>query len=353
MLKKEIEKRQLPNFLPESADKWPEKRLEILDMLQKYEYGYQPRKCPISVQPTASDPNHYGKKADRYDVMLTCHLPQGDFKFPAIGIIPKSKKPVPAVVFISFSDNVPYRNLPGEEIIDNGVAVFSFHYTAVCPDNMDAMNGELPKLLYGDNRGDTDAGAISLWAWAASRVLDWVLTFDSIDKDNIAAVGQSRLGKTALFAAAMDERFSMAHSNESGCCGAAISRGKVGEDFDFITKRFPYWFCKSFLNYAGKEYEFPFDQDALIASIAPRRVYVASAAEDEWSDPRSEYLACYSAGRIWDLLGLDGFIAPNRFPKEGEAFPAGSVGYHMRPGTHTMNRFDWHNLLPFILKNAK
>ena len=353
MLNRELDRRKVPNFLPDSPEMWPEKRSEILDLLQRYEYGYQPPKCDISVENLVHDEKHYGKKADRYDIILNCHLPQGDFRFPVIGIIPKTDKPVSAVVFISFQDTVPYRNLPGEEIIDNGVAVFSFYYKAVVPDNIEAMNAELPKLLFGDHRSDTDAGAISLWAWAASRVLDWALTFDEIQKNKVAVVGQSRLGKTALFAAAMDERFAMAHSNESGCCGAAISRGKIGEDFNAIIHRFPYWFCQNFLNYSDKEHELPFDQDALIASIAPRRVYVASAAEDDWSDPASEYLACYSAGRIWDMLGMDGFIAPNRFPKPGEVFSAGSIGYHMRPGTHTMNRDDWHNLLPFILRNAE
>ena len=350
MLFKELEKRKVPCFLPENAEKWPEKRAEIVDMLQKYEYGYQPPKCEITVEDIKPDPKCYGSKCNRYDAVINCHLPQGDFRFPVIGIIPKREKPVPAIVFISFSDQIPYKNLPGEEVTDNGVAVFSFFYKDVCPDNKEAMQGELPKLLYGDNRKDTDAGAISLWAWAASRVLDWVLAFEEIRKDNVAVMGQSRLGKTALVAAALDERFAMAHSNESGCCGAAISRDKVGENFEFITRTFPYWFCPGFLKYAGKEHEFPFDQDQLIAAIAPRRAYVSSAWEDKWADPESEYLACWSAGRVWEILGMDGFIGPNRFPEPGEVFNLGNVGYHVRPGTHTMTRDDWHNILPFLLR---
>ena len=354
MLLNELKKRNVPDFLPESAEKWPEKRLEIVDALQKYMYGYQPPKCDITVEDVKPDPKCYGSKCNRYDVTLCCHLPEGDFRFPVIGIIPKREKPVPAIVFISFSDLIPSKNLPGEEITDHGVAVFSFFYKDVCPDTADAMiTGKLPLMLYGENRKETDAGAISLWAWAASRVLDWVLTFDEIQKDNIAVIGQSRLGKTALVAAALDERFAMAHSNESGCCGAAISRGKVGENFEFITRTFPHWFSSGFLKYAGKEEELPFDQDQLIAAIAPRRAYASSAWEDKWADPESEFLACWSAGRVWEMLGMDGFIAPNRFPKPGEVFNLGNVGYHVRPGTHTMNRDDWKNLLPFILRKSQ
>ena len=350
MLKEELARRQVPSFLPEKPEQWPKKRKQLLQMLQEEEYGFQPPACPVIPVDTARDERCYGSKCLRLDTSLRCELPQGAFSFPATGIIPKCGHPVPAVVFISFSDQIPYKNLPAEEITDNGVAVFTFYYKAVVPDNKEAMNAELPMLLYGPERKPHDGGAIALWAWAASRVLDWALTMPEVRADRVAVVGQSRLGKTALVAGALDERFAVAYSNESGCCGAAVSRGKAGEDFQAITRTFPYWFCPHFLQYAGREEELPFDQDALIACMAPRRAYVASAAEDLWSDGNSEYLACASAGRLWELLGQDGFVAPDRFPKAGECFPAGNVGYHMRPGTHTMNRFDWHHFLPFFLR---
>lgn len=352
MLYQELKKRGVPGFLPESAEKWPDKREEIVDSLQKYMYGYQPPKCEISVEEIKPDPKCFGSKCTRYDAYINCHLQTGDFRFPVIGIIPKKEKPVPAIVFISFSDQIPYKNLPGEEVTDNGIAVFSFFYKDVCPDHREAMTGELPMQLFGGKRKGTDAGAIALWSWAASRVMDWVLTFDEISKENVAVMGQSRLGKTALVAAALDERFAMAHSNESGCCGAAISRGKIGENFKFISDTFPHWFCPAFLKWADKEQEFPFDQDQLIAAIAPRRVYISSAWEDAWSDPASEYLAAWSAGHAWELMGMDGLIAPNRLPKEGEVFNLGNVAYHVRPGTHTMTRDDWRNIIPFILRNS-
>ena len=126
MLFKELKKRGVPSFLPVSAEKWPERRAEIVDMLQKYMYGYRPDECSITVEDIKADPRCFGSKCTRYDVTINCHLPQGDFRFPAIGVIPKREKPVPAVVCISFSDQVPYRNLPAEEITDNGIAIFTF-----------------------------------------------------------------------------------------------------------------------------------------------------------------------------------------------------------------------------------
>lgn len=349
MLAQEIERRSVPSFLPETAEAWPEKRLSILNQLQAEEYGFLPPACEVTVEETLRNEKFLGGKILYVNAMLTAHLPQGDFTFPAAAYIPNAKQPVPAIVFISFSDQIPSKNLPAEEIADNGVAVFNLYYKSVVPDDMNAMSAELPMLLYGAERKPHDAGAIALWAWASSRVLDWALTFPQIQADNVSVVGQSRLGKTALLAGAMDERFAVAYSNESGCCGAAISRDKIGETVDIITERFPYWFCTNFLKYAnGHDHELPFDQDALIAAIAPRRAYVASAWEDKWSDPESEYLACLSAGRVWNMLGMDGFVAPDRAPKPGEAFPAGDVGYHVRPGYHTMTRDDWHQFLPFI-----
>lgn len=351
MLIEELQKRKVPSFLPESANEWLEQRASILDILQKEEYGYMPPACPVTAEITSILEHQFGDKCVQYEAKLTCELQNGRFSFPATAIIPKINKPVPAILLISFAAVIPSKNLPAEELIDEGVAIFTFCYKDVVPDNKEALESELPHLLFGDRRGAHDPGTIAMWAWAASRVMDWALTFDGIRHDRIAVVGQSRLGKTALLAGAMDERFAVAYSNDSGCCGAAISRGKDGEDFAAITTNFPYWFCEEFMKYANhKEKELPLDQDALIAAIAPRGAYVASSVMDEWSDPKSEFLSVASASRIWKLLGLSGLVAPDRFPMVNEAFHEGCVGYHMREGTHTLNRNDWHFFLPFFKK---
>ena len=126
-----------------------------------------------------------------------------------------------------------------------------------------------------------------MWAWAAMRAADYLQTLDSADLESLAVIGHSRLGKTALVAAAFDERFRFVHSNNSGCSGAAIIRGKTGEQIDDICRNFPFWFCENYKTYRKNESALPFDQHLLLALSATRFVSVGSAAEDLWADPAS------------------------------------------------------------------
>ena len=160
--------------------------------------------------------------------------------------------------------------------------------------------------------------------------------------------GHSRLGKTALLTAATDERFAFAYSNDSGCSGAAITRGKRGEDVQKICTKFPYWFCPNYTAYMQNEENIPFDQHWLIAAIAPRYVCVGSASEDLWADPDSEMLACLAASPAFEACGQKGFVCGNRFAEIGEAYLEGSVGYHLREGLHYFSRADWHRLIEFV-----
>ena len=183
--------------------------------------------------------------------------------------------------------------MPTEELVDNGFAVLSFCYQDVASDDGDFTNG-LAGLLFPDgNRGPSDPGKIALWAWAAHRVMDWAETrTDALDLTQGVVCGHSRLGKTALLAAATDPRFAYAYSNDSGCSGAALARGTRGETVRDICQKFPFWFCENYLQYVDNENSLPFDQHDLIAAIAPRRVLIGSASEDTWADPLGTARLC-------------------------------------------------------------
>lgn len=278
-------------------------------------------------------------------VTLTSRVNGKDFSFPVSVTLPKVEHKVPFFIHINFRPDVPDRYQPTEELVDNGYAVLSFNYKDVSNDNDDFTDGLAGILFESGVRGPSDSGKIAMWAWAAQRVMDYAQTLDCLDLARGIVCGHSRLGKTALLTAATDERFYCAHSNDSGCSGASLSRGKTGETIEKICNRFPYWFCENYKKYMGHEDQLPLDQHYLVASIAPRKVYITSAIEDRWADPDSEYLTCWAAG---DAFGEKGFVAPYRLPEVGDRFHEGTIGYALRSGAHYYSRKDWLNLMDFL-----
>ena len=328
------------------------KKDEIISLLLTEEYGVLP-KPPISVNAVeeSCDDSFCAGKAPLKKIRLECKLEEGDFSFPVYYVCPvNAKKPLPCFVHINFRDNVPDRYQPTEEITDNGYALLTFCYNDVTMDNDDFTNG-LAGVVYPDGkRNNTQCGKIGLWAWAVMRVFEYALTLPEIDSGKIMVAGHSRLGKTALLAGALEERFYCAFSNDSGCSGAAISRDKVGEHIAEIWDRFPYWFCENYKKYVNNENSLPFDQHFLIAANYPHKVYVASAAEDLWADPEKEYMGCVLASGYYEKHGMKGFVHPDRNPQVGEFFGEGNIGYHLRAGKHYFSREDWLRYMEFLKK---
>ena len=322
-------------------------REEMLLILQKEEYGFLPAapdSVSFSVQSNTVS-NFCAGKAVLSKVTAVCKTGDKEFSFPFYATLPTDGGKHPFFIHINFRDLVPDRYMPTEELVDNGFAVFSFCYNDVTRDNGDLTSGLAGVLFENGERKDDDPGKIAMWAWAAHRVMDYAETLpDLLDLEHSVVCGHSRLGKTALFAAATDERFAFAYSNDSGCSGAAISRGKQGESVGRIGDVFPYWFCKNYLKYKNREDEMPFDQHYLLASIAPRRVCVGSATEDLWSDPQAEQLCCEAASPAFEK----GFISDGKFAETGKEFFKGDVGYHLRGGLHYFSREDWLKLIKFV-----
>ena len=175
---------------------------------------------------------------------------------------------------IKISDNKPsekYRGLqsrrwPYEKIISRGFGVATIYYCDIYPD-LEKSDGA-PQSVYSIFKEPMN-GAIAAWSWGLSRALDALETVPQADAKRVVAVGHSRLGKTALHAAAFDGRFAGAVSNDSGCMGAALSRRQFGETVEAITRQFPFWFSPNLNKWAGREAEMPADQHQMLALVAP------------------------------------------------------------------------------------
>lgn len=235
-----------------------------------------------------------------------------------------------------------------DDIIDRGYAIATMCYHDIFPDKPGLKDQSIVALFpgYGASPEAADEWqAIGAWAWGSSRIVDYLEGEPRIDSKKVAIMGHSRQGKAALWAGAQDPRFQVVISNNSGEGGAALSRRKFGERLATVSGIRPSWFCPAFDQYHGREEQRPIDQHQLIALMAPRAVYVASAEEDLWADPKGEYLSAYHASPVFGLYGLKG-LPTVEMPGIHEPI-MNQIGYHIRSGKHDVTRYDWLRFLDF------
>lgn len=341
-----------------NARQWEKKRRpQVLEVFAQEMYGHMPARPEGLHFSTISEETVYAGLGLRKVVRIYLDADQTHW-FDVLIHLPKDAAgPVPMFVGLNFKGNdatlderADFR-WPYELVLKAGMGVATAWRDSIEPDGKDSKLAEAEGVCRdGGVRSwynkDGDWGAISAWAWGLSRIVDYLETDEAYDTDRLAVIGHSRLGKTALWAGANDLRFDMVISNDSGCCGAAISRRKFGETFAVIDTSFPHWFTREFDKYKGREEIFPADQHWLIALAAPRPVYVASATEDLWADPKGEWLAAKAAEPVYALFGMqgldDGMPAPD--VSDGD----GRIGYHIRSGAHNILAFDWQQYISFM-----
>jgi len=237
---------------------------------------------------------------------------------------------------------------PVEMIVERGYALATLYYGDIDPDWDDGFaNGVHSLFTVEERHGDSgeNSATIAAWAWGLSRVMDYLEGVPEIDAGRVCLTGHSRLGKTALWAGACDERFALVVANNSGCGGAALSRRNFGETPAVVTRNFPHWFCRNFRENAAKPETLPVDQHQLVSLIAPRPVFISSAAGDLWADPRGEFLGGFHAGPVYRLLGSEGMAAEEMPGLDAPVLSR--IGYAIRPGHHDITPADWRVHLDF------
>ncbi len=234
------------------------------------------------------------------------------------------------------------RRWPLETLLARGYGLATVHAGDLAPDAPAHPQTDAFRSLF--DPVPASWGTIGIWAWTLSRALD--VLQGRLTSGPVILVGHSRLGKTALWASAQDERFAGVISNGSGCMGASLSRSLSGERVQDILKYFPYWFSPRLTAYIGREDLLPVDQHMLLALTAPRPLYVSSAAQDLWADPPGEYAAWREAADLYRLLE-NATLPPATMPACGQPLHLGKLGYHIREGQHDILPENWNHFLDF------
>jgi hypothetical protein len=352
---------------------WVEQRRpELRALFQHYMYGTLPPAKPVTAKVLHEDTKAFGGKATLREVSISA-IPGHEFSL--LLVIPNGRKhPSPCFVGPNFSGNHTLADDPKiavtsawmygkdgkateegrgkqkdvwnlEQSIDRGYAVATFYPGEVDPDRADVRGGIRPLLPK-----DLETTSIACWAWAVSRCVDYLTTLkDEVDAKHIAVVGHSRLGKTALLAAAFDDRIAMAIPLQAGCGGTAPSRGKVGESVKQINDRFPHWFNANFKQFNDDTSKLPFDQNCLVALCAPRPVLFSNAKEDQWANPDGQFEVLKAADPVYRFLDA-GDLDAKEVPPLGKLVDS-KLGYFIRAGKHSMTLEDWRAFWDFADKH--
>lgn len=337
-----------------TAKQWEKKRRpELLTMVTDYMYGRAPKiKGMLPYRMGETESILHGTAIHQTVYMRLAQ--QSDAPEIAVQLyIPNSSKPVPAFLFMIFGDKPEDWQIA--ENMKAGIALVTFRYTAVTPDKKYLFETGIHPYYY--KKGQTypmpnEWGTVAAWSWTASRILDILEKDKRFNAKQVAVLGHSRLGKAALWAGASDERFAITIPINSGCCGAALSRRQIGETLECVNYNFPYWFCGNYLQFATRENQMPFDQHSVVALVAPRPIYIASASEDNWADPHGEFLGGFYASPAYELYGKKG-LAIQTMPAIDVPSTGGNIAYHIRTGRHAVLPYDWQQFILFAKKYFK
>jgi hypothetical protein len=355
------------------------RRPEILALFQSEVYGKAPgRPVDESFEVFDNDPHALGGKAVRKQISVHLGAVENAPKIDILLYLPaKAVKPVPVFLCFSFYPLQRVMDDPGirlqdewdryhqihhpgrmrqkspwfqiEETLDRGYGFAAIYYQQIDPDFAGALRYGVRSAYLEPGQSDVRPdqwGTIAAWAWGASRAMDYLQTDPQVDHGRIAIMGHSRLGKTALWVGATDERFALVFPCSSGRGGASLARRNFGESVGDLNQHYAYQFCDNYCKYGRHVTDLPVDTHELIGLVAPRPIYLATASLDLHSDPRGEFDAAVAAGPIYRLLGKQD-LGTDVMPPVDTPIMLGDIGFHCRAGRHEVTAWDWKQILAF------
>jgi len=366
------------------AKTWYKKRRpELAHLFEENIYGRSPD-APKDMRFEVFDVDKHalGGKAIRKQVTVYFSARKDGPKEDVLIYLPaNAKKSVPLILSLNFSGNHRIINDPGiklpmvwdrktqtkslakedtrgssnwpvEKLLEHGIGLATIYYCDIEPDFIGGMKDGVRPLFFKPGQTEPapdDWGAIAAWGWGLSRAMDYIETDKDIDAKRVAILGQSRLGKTVMWAGARDTRFAMVLAINSGRSGASLGRRNYGETVKHMNINFPYQFCTNYQKYGDHTDQMPVDQHELVALIAPRFVYLMTAEQDRWSDPRGEFLSAVAAGPVFRLLGKDD-LGTDQMPPLNQPIQH-TIAYHYRSGKHELTPYDWDQSIAYIDAN--
>lgn len=217
--------------------------------------------------------------------------------------LPSGAGPFPLIIGM----NTPTGSLPANIFTSRGIATMTFTSSQLVPDAFNVPRGG---GTYFTMYPDRNAGAMIEWAWGVSRLIDGLYkTVDQnkIDLSHIGVTGCSFQGKMALYAGAFDERVALTIPEESGGGGEASWRfmaTQTGTE-DLEAAQGTAWYAQNLLQFKNADApKLLYDQDELVAMIAPRAVLAIANTGIDRLGSQAGYVSMKAASEVYKALGI-------------------------------------------------
>lgn len=367
-----------------SKEEWQQKRRPVLwNLFESYQFGKVPENAIQKATCQLMEENRNAKSGQAIRKQIRVYLTEDKQQsITVLYYLPKQAKgKIPLLLHIAFQSNnqavadsaigisyvynkmgerLPAQTqnpqVPLDSLLAAGIGFATFYYGDIEPDYKNAIQKEGIRhdLQHAEDASamkEGSWGAVAAWSWGTQRIIDCLSEDAEIDPQRIALFGVSRLGKTVLWAGASDPRIKLVIASCSGEGGAALSRRDYGESISHMTdtSRYYYQFAPNRHRFASNPANAPVDAHELIALMAPRPVLLQTGDQDDWSDPKGEYLAAVAASPVYQLYNIEAKLQD--FPLSGDTSATFSpLGYYMHAGGHGTIAADWKIFINYLQK---